>query len=252
MNNATGYSRTRDIPANYLHELNVGLRQTRTLAEVLAVDFSILLTTLFPGESETIRSVFLGGSSITERLLKAGQFLGARCNNAELEQLCTHPSDSIRGAAAYAIAERPARSLRAQLERMLPLADDDHFGVREWAWLALRPQLSANLDEAIVALAAWAQSDSARLRRFAIEALRPRGVWCKHIEELKRDPARALSLLEMYKAESDPYAQKSASNWLNDAAKTQPAWVQELTDRWLAESASPHTIRLVAHARRSR
>lgn len=63
-------------------------------------------------------------------------------------------------------------------------------------WLAVRPALAADLDAAIAQLQAWTALPSERLRRFASEALRPRGVWCAHIAALKADPGQALPLLE--------------------------------------------------------
>ena len=140
----------------------------------------------------------------------------------------------MRGWACFLVGALPDVSLQARLDRIRPLADDAHFGVREWAWLAVRPRLADDLQASVQALRPWTQDRSERVRRFASESLRPRGVWCAHIAALKSDPAIALPLLEPLRADPAAYVQDSVANWLNDASKDQPAWVRAVCARWLA------------------
>jgi len=242
----------KDIPAARLAQLNAGAPAT-TLTECLAVDFAALMRAAAPqaGHEAIARMQAQAALGISKRMALAAELLvealGADCDT----QLAAHASDTVRGWACFVIGALPDLPLHERLERIRPLADDAHFGVREWAWLAVRPSLAADLPWAIQALRSWTQDPSERVRRFASESLRPRGVWCAHIAALKADPAMALPLLEPLRADPSVYVQDSVANWLNDAGKDQPAWVREVCARWLAGKPAAATDRLCKRALRS-
>ena len=167
-------------------------------------------------------------------------------------RLQDHPSDTVRGWGCFLVGARDDLDVAARLALIRPLADDPHFGVREWAWMAVRPHLVAELDASVALLAGWTGDVSERVRRFASEALRPRGVWAGHIAALKRQPEKGLPILEPLRADPAVYVQDSVANWLNDAAKDQPDWVREVCGRWQAERPEDsNTQRIVRRALRS-
>lgn len=108
-----------DIAPARLDLLNAGSVASATLTEGLAIDFAQLLA----------------AAGITRRMALAAQLLLEA--NADLALLQAHPSDTVRGWACFAIAAQTVSTLPQQLAAMRALADDGHFGVREWAWLAL-------------------------------------------------------------------------------------------------------------------
>jgi 3-methyladenine DNA glycosylase AlkC len=239
-----------DIAPARLALLNGG-RASTTLTEGLAIDFAQLLAAAVPaiGAIRLDRMRAQSAEGITRRMALAAQLLLEA--NVDLAQLQGHASDTVRGWACFTIAAQAQWTLSQQLVAMRPLADDGHFGVREWAWLALRPHLAASLDDAISLLAPWTADPSERVRRFACEALRPRGVWCAHIAQLKEQPQLALPLLQPLRADPAVYVQDSVANWLNDAAKSRPEWVRSLCAQWLKESDNAATQRICKRALRS-
>ncbi|MEO1510545.1 MAG: HEAT repeat domain-containing protein [Planctomycetota bacterium] len=166
-------------------------------------------------------------------------------------ELAGHPSDTVRGWACYAIGAAPDRTTARRLKAIKPFAADHHFGVREWAWLALRPAIAADLDDAIDRLARWSNSRDQNIRRFASEATRPRGVWCAHLRELRADPARGLPILTPLRADPSKYVQDSVANWINDASKDAPAWARSLASEWLDAEPNAATERICRRALRS-
>lgn len=165
--------------------------------------------------------------------------------------LASHPSDSVRCWAAYIVGLDERLSLEQKLQRIRPFAADGHFGVREIAWMAVRESVSGEIDAAIRMLHSWAQDEDANIRRFAIESIRPQGVWAKHIPQLKEAPEKALSLLELVKSDPAKYVQDSVSNWLNDASKMRPEWVRQVCEAWQLTSNTKETKRIVTRAQRS-
>lgn len=230
--------------------LNTGKASTANLTEWLSVDQKCLL--------EAVAKV-LGLNQLTEmaeRLPKASApkqiaWIGAQLSSVSGSEVTrTHPSDIVRCWGCYADSAK-ARDLEAALLAVKPFAKDEHFGVREIAWMAIRNKICEDPRYAIQLLIPWAKSRSEYLRRFASEATRPRGVWAKHIDELKKDPTPALPILNLLQADVSRYVQNSVANWLNDASKTSPLWVKKLCAAWLKNSETAATIYIVKRAQRS-
>ncbi len=246
-----GSLKPTDVPINVLDRLNSGTIETVNLAECLAVDFGLLMGHVVPELASVTKNRIPPSDGITKRMVAMGKLLLEHLGAVDVRDLAEHPSDTVRGWTAYLLAAIPDLALAEKLNLIRSLADDHHFGVREWSWLAVRPYVVAQIDEAISLLIPWVSDDSPNIRRFAIEVTRPRGVWCAHIPKLKENPAIGLGLLEPVRADVSRYVRDSASNWLNDAAKSQPEWVQMVCDQWQLESDVPETKKLCTRALRS-
>ncbi|EKQ6346702.1 hypothetical protein P6M03_001012 [Pseudomonas aeruginosa] len=248
-----GAIRAADIPSDVLQALARGEMQSATLAECMAVDQAQLMRAVFPDLlPEVLKEVDSACElGILKRMGRIGALLLDAMGADGIEACRMHGADTVRGWACFMIGAQPGLLLRARLTAIRPLADDDHFGVREWAWMAMRPHLTVDLDVSIALLVEWTTSSSERLRRFASEALRPRGVWCTHIAALKREPERAIPILTPLRADPSIYVQDSVANWLNDAAKDQPDWVRGLCTQWLQATPADATRRICQRALRN-
>lgn len=227
-----------------IDQLNQGQAETKNLMEALAVDFSLLISHVLP--DFIVPKIPVG---ITKKMQVMAEAIYAQYKFGNFAQLKSHSSDTIRGLSCYVLSMHNF-SLQQKLEYIKPLAADGHFGVREWAWLALRSEVASNLPEALALLESWTANSCANIRRFASEVTRPRGVWCSHIKALRQEPWCALALLEALKNDPAKYVQLSVANWLNDAGKDHPTWVIELCERWQRESYSAHTQKICKRALR--
>lgn len=225
--------RASEISPDLLASLNEGKSAAATYVEMTAVDFAKLLGHVDESASPEILAKLApgAGAGITTRMAAVGDWWAQSRGLRGLAELVAHPSDTVRGWACYLIAALGDISLQERLDLIQPLADDRHFGVREWAWIALRPHIAADLMGAIALFKPWT-GKTANYRRFAAESTRPRGFWSKHIPLLKARPELGLPLLQPLRGDRARYVQLSVGNWLNDAFKSQPAWVLKLCKEW--------------------
>lgn len=262
--NQNGARKGTDIPHDVLFLLNQGKIESVNLTEWLAVNHMTLLRHVLPsvGLDHYLDDV---SSDVTQQKAESGmkaiRLIGQLLDevlqkeNGEkqtevLQAFTHHVSDSVRCWAAYMNKHRLS-TLEEKLAYIQPFAADPHFGVREIAWMSVRESLTDQLDQSIEHLTEWAKSKDENIRRFSVEAIRPRGVWTKHIESLKQEPMRAQPILDLLKSDPSTYVQDSVGNWLNDASKTQPNWVINLCEQWLKDSDTKATSRIVKKAKRT-
>lgn len=242
-----------DIATTHLLALNRGTVPARTLTEALAIDHTLLLLAVLPDADDELRRLVTEAQKlgILKRMARIGAALADRLDATEVERLSSHTSDTVRGWACFLYAARAEAGPAALLDRLRRFTNDEHFAVREWVWMAARPTLTDDLSTSIGILAEWTSDPSEWVRRFASEALRPRGVWAAHISVLKQQPELGEPILHPLRADTSQYVQDSVANWINDAAKTCPEWAIDLCDRWTAESSNAATTRIVKRALRS-
>ncbi|WP_407708288.1 DNA alkylation repair protein [Bacillus altitudinis] len=262
--NRKGARKGTDIPHDVLFLLNQGKIESVNLTEWLAVNHMTLLRHVLPSvgldhhlDGLTSKITQQKAESGMKAIRLIGQLLDEwlQKENGEkqaevLQAFTHHVSDSVRCWAAYMNKQRLS-TLEEKLAYIQPFAADHHFGVREIAWMSVRESLTDQLDQSIEHLTAWAKSKDENIRRFSVEAIRPRGVWTKHIESLKQEPMRARPILDLLKSDPSIYVQDSVGNWLNDASKTQPNWVINLCEQWLKDSDTKATSRIVKKAKRT-
>lgn len=248
-----GPRRRADIDTGRLDALNAGTVSARTLTEALVIDHTILLRAVLPDADDELRELVAEAQQlgILKRMTRIGAALADHLDQATVKRLATHSSDTVRGWVCFLLAARATSGPAALLEQLREFANDEHFAVREWVWMAARPTLTSDLDASITLLAGWTSDPSERVRRFASEALRPRGVWAAHVAALKEHPERGEPILYPLRADPSRYVQDSVANWINDAAKTRPDWAIDLCDQWGAEGENTATARIIQRALRS-
>jgi 3-methyladenine DNA glycosylase AlkC len=240
-----GAARMSAIPSDVLVALEDGTLETATLTEGLAIQMNNLMRVACP---RIAADQIDADAGIVARMAQAGAILREGLSSQQRAQMGRHTSDTVRGWVAFAIGQDPTLSPENRLHAMRPFAADPHFGVREWAWMAVRAIIVAETEMAIKLLAEWTGDSDPHVRRFASEATRPRGVWAASIPKLRKAPGLGLPILEPLRFDPTRYVEDSVANWLNDAAKDQPDWLRALLRTWQQGGVS---TRLIARAGRS-
>ncbi len=252
----------KDITPTIMAQLNKGEIESANLVEWLAIDQQKLLENMLsdwkkeaylPPILMEINALKKQTVTTVNEAIGVGLFQQMTAHNDPdlLPKMMLHTSDAVRCWATYMIGKNPKLGIAEMLKNIQPLAADTHFGVREIAWMAVRPFMVENLNESLTILSTWTSSENDNIRRFASEATRPRGVWCAHIEVLKENPALALPVLEPLKADKSKYVQESVGNWLNDASKTQPDFVSDICEKWSKNSPTKETNYIINKAMRT-
>lgn len=256
--------RRSEIDESVLRALNCGSIQTKNLVEWLSIDRITLLENQLEWIPRSERKTFceviesddrelIQSLSPLKQSFQLGLLLtktmGIRSETFTL--MSQHSSDVIREIAAVMIGEDSSLTFAKRLAWIKPFADDSNPGVREIAWLSLRKYVQADLEKALKCLVPWTGSRNERLRRYASEITRPRGVWCQHLNQLKDNLDLGLPILDPLCADESDYVQKSVANWINDASKSNAKWAVKLTNRWSKESKSLATEKIVKRALRT-
>ena len=241
------------VSPTILIQLSKGLLESNNFQEVFAIDFATLFYSIAPTVSTDDIKLIKDSNSdgILKRMKVSAKILSEYFTFTNLATLKKHPSDTVRGWVAFIIGMGKELSLEQKLYEVRSLASDSHFAVREWSWLALRESITQDIHSSIKLLLPWALSATTNIRRFAIESTRPRGVWSKHIPELKTFPKAGSSLLDTVMEDPSLYVQNSCGNWLSDAAKSNPEWVVEFCETWERRSKHPSTSKIIKRGLRN-
>jgi 3-methyladenine DNA glycosylase AlkC len=222
--------------------LEAGTMESANLTEGLAINMNRLLAGVAPHLPGNLIDLDKG---VVQRMALAGAVLR---DDSLAGTLADHASDTVRGWAAFAVGQDDNIAPMLRLDAIQSFAADAHFGVREWAWMAVRAIIVADPLGSIAHLTPWTQHADPNIRRFASEATRPRGVWAASIPLLRKQPELGLAILAPLRFDTERYVEDSVANWLNDAAKDRPEWVRGLLAEWEQDGAAP---RLISRAGRS-
>jgi 3-methyladenine DNA glycosylase AlkC len=251
--------RQREIPADVLDALSRGWIESKNLVEWLSVDRRILLDGLSVelniDLSPTLRALIedrepLSPLQLSKRIaIELATIISP--NDERFKSLEQHKSDVAREWGALIVGHWESMTFARRLAWIKPFAINPNPGTREIAWMALRAYVAQAPENTISKLIPWTGSRNDRIRRYASEITRPCGVWCTHIDRLKKEPQLGIELLEPLRSDESLYVRNSVANWLNDASKYSPDWVLDITHRWERESPTQQTKYIVKRALRT-
>ncbi|GGI58435.1 DNA alkylation repair protein [Winogradskyella haliclonae] len=250
--NRKGARSLKDLNPEVIEYLNKGLIETRNLMEWLATDQLVLLKLVLKdlGKEKWYSDFEVAVNAQKKPTANSntkviGQTLGLLTSDKSIyDKLKSHTSDLVRCWSCWAESTH-FDSINNLIHAMKPYAADSHFGVREVVIFASKERMIEDLDASIDILSKWTKNKDENIRRFAVESLRPIGVWTKKIPAFQEHPEKGLSLLEPLNSDASKYVRDSVGNWLNDASKSQPNWVKSICLKWENESPTKETAYII-------
>jgi 3-methyladenine DNA glycosylase AlkC len=256
--NRKGARSFKDLNPEVIDFLNKGLIETKNLMEWLAVDQLSLLKLVLNdlGKIEwyadfeaAIHQQKKPTANSNTKVI--GHNFGILTQDKKVyDFLRNHTSDVVRCWSCWAESLH-YDEISELLSAMKKYTSDSHFGVREVVIFATKERMITDLDTSISVLSEWTSNKDENIRRFAVESLRPVGVWTKKIAEFQENPEQGIILLEPLKSDSSKYVRDSVANWLNDASKSKPEWVLNVCNRWRKESNTKETSYIIKRALRT-
>lgn len=256
--NRKGPRSLKNLNPEVVEYLNKGLVETKNLMEWLATDQLKLLKLVlesieksawFPDFEVAVHAQKKPTANSNTKAI--GETFGLLTADKKIyDELKKHTSDLVRCWACWAESTHHD-SVPELLNAMKPYAADTHFGVREVVIFATKERMITDLDTSVELLSKWTTSSDENIRRFAVESLRPVGVWTKKIAAFQEDPAKGLPILNPLKSDTSKYVRDAVGNWLNDASKSQPDWVTAICTQWKKESDTKETAYIIKRGMRT-
>ncbi|MEO1032339.1 MAG: DNA alkylation repair protein [Bacteroidota bacterium] len=256
--NRKGARSFKDLDPEVINYLNKGLIQTKNLMEWLATDQLQLLKLVLEEHQKTdwydsfdmaVNAQKKPTANSNTKVI--GETFGQLTSNLEFyKTLRSHHSDIVRCWACWAESLQ-YDDISTLINGIKPYAADSHFGVREVVIFASKERMTEHLDLSVALLSKWTEDKDENIRRFAVEALRPVGVWVKKIAAFQTNPEKGLALIEPLKSDTSKYVRDSVGNWLNDASKSQPEWVSAICRQWEKKSRTKETAYIIKKALRT-
>lgn len=256
--NRKGARSIKDLNPEAIIFLNKGLIETKNLMEWLAVDQLALLKLVLNDLGKNEWYIDFEAAVHQQKKPTAnsntkviGHNFGILTQDEEVYKfLRTHTSDVVRCWSCWAESLH-FDDIPNLLNGMKRYAADSHFGVREVVIFATKERMIEDLDSAISVLFEWTSEEDENVRRFAVESLRPVGVWIKKISVFQENPEKGIQLLDPLKSDESKYVRDAVANWLNDASKSKPEWVISVCKRWEKESKTKETSYIIKRGLRT-
>jgi len=186
--------------------------------------------------TESIENSDYWKESLARQMEVLAQLLYDSDNNSDeiINLLKMSKSVYLRGSAAYVVFLAYSDIPEKCCTELKSVGILDGVWPQEYAQVALSKLMSKHGVKVILRFTSdWLYDADERVRRMFVEALRPRGVWVKHLLELKNDPSILESILLTASDDRSLYVRKAAANNLNDICKENPNSVIKWTAKWL-------------------
>jgi 3-methyladenine DNA glycosylase AlkC len=103
----------------------------------------------------------------------------------------------------------------------------------------LRPWAERLGPDILSLLASWVADPVSEVRRAAVVAVRPHGVWVETLDWAAEQPSLIVPLLEVLRGDGDQRVTGAVANAWNDIARTHPDLALAVLHRWREEEAGP-------------